>query len=337
MDQNEQNDLSQKNTEKHQEIQTETKEGFYSRNRFKILGIIVGAILVFTATIISFNLFLFADNSFAGLGGILILTLIRIIFIVVGTPVAIILFFVGHRIDDTNNKTLYRYPIWIEITGMIVGICLGWGLAILWAIILSVSQGLIWANPILYVPFPIITPLITYLCFKGAQFIYSFIDRKFRKDSFKPALIILICFSPFLIYSGHLLSQLAQQTTYQQNSALTDFKETEQGDSYIFTANIYVPETGEYHITATIGPSPQTPSAGTLRLDGIENIDRLNNYDLTKGENKLIYYPDNGDCPLAKTSTFQTYVTFNVSKVLPNQSTLGQPKVIRQDITCHQL
>ena len=321
----------------HQKMPVQKNSSLYARNRFKILGVLVGITLVFTTALISFNLFYITDNAFAGLGGEFILTLIRIAFIIVGTPVAIILFFIGHRVDDTNNKTnTYRYPIWIEIIGMIIGIGFGWGISILWAISLTLSLGLVWANPILYAPFPIITPVITYLCFKGTHFVYSFIDKKFRKESFKPLLILFIFTLPFLIYSGYILSQILQQASYQNAVTITNFKETSQGNGYIFTADMYVPQTDLYNITATIGSS-QAITAGTLRLNGIENIDRLNNYELTKGINKLIYYPDNGDCPLANTSTVHSYVTFSIKKVLEDRLTLTQPKVIQQNIICHAL
>ncbi|HSX09164.1 MAG TPA: hypothetical protein VLF93_03360 [Candidatus Saccharimonadales bacterium] len=313
-----------------------TNTSFYARNRYKILGLLLGFTVVFTTALISFNLFYITNSAFAGVGGDTILTLIRIAFIVVGTPISIILFFIGHRVDDSNNNASFRYPVWIEIIGMGIGLVLGWSISIVWAIMLFLSQGLVWANPLLYVPFPVITPVITYLCFKGAQFVFSFVDKKFRKNSFKPALILFLCSVPFLIYSGYITFQLFHQASSQNSVTITNFKEISQGNGYIFTADMYAPQEGLYNITATIGSS-QAITAGTLRLNGIENIDRLNNYELTKGINKLIYYPDNGDCPFGNTSTVQSYVTFKIKKVIQDRITLTQPNSIKQTITCHVL
>lgn len=331
---NQQPDSSLTNNDINQKAQPRQNISFYSKNRFKIFGLLLSITLVFSFIIIVINVFLLSNTSASNVfGGVLVLTLIRIAFLILGPPVSIILVFIGHRIDDAQNKAAYRYPIWVELIGMFIGIYLGLDTAILWIVSVSVSQGLIWANPILYIPFLVITPIITYLCLKGTQLIYSLVNKRFRGDSFKLLLIIFLLSSPFLIYSGYSLFQIHQQESSQTSITITDFKAASQGK--IYTANISIPQADEYNITATIGFSSPAASAGILRLNGIENIDGLNNYELTTGINKLIYYPNTNACPVSNSSTIHS-VTFEIRKVLANQLKVGNPKIITEPITCNQ-
>lgn len=309
--------------------QTHINSSFANRNRYKILGILISIILVFTIIIVSF-IFLSVQAT-VGNGAELILILIRIAFIIFATPVAIVLFFVGHRIDDVKNRAeAYHYPILIEILGITIGIYLGWTVSTIWVLIITISQGTLWTNPTLYIPFPVITPLVTYLCFKAAQFIYSLFDKKAQRSSLRMPLIAFVLVLPLLIYSIYTIFQLYNEASYQNQVTLTNFKEVRQGNNDIFTADMYVPQSDEYNIIATVGSSSHTVLAGILRLNGVENIDGLNNFILTKGDNKFIFYPNNKVC----SSNTSTSVSFDVRKVLAYRFTIAQAKVISENVTC---
>ncbi len=311
---------------------------FYSRNIFKIRFALFGTIIVFSILIFLLIILYYSNSPLLHLGGFLLLILTRIAFLILATPIAIIMFFIGHRIDDTKNKTtLYRYPMWVELLGVIIGIFFGWLTAVLVAFNLTVTQGLIWADPTLYLPFPFVTPLITYLCFKGIQFIYSFRVKKSQKGSFRLALIVLILSLPLLIYSGYVFFQILQEESYQADVTLTNFKEVPNGNSYIFTADINITQESLYHITASLGTSNHPTSVLALRLNGIANIDGLYNYELTKGVNKLIFTPNPADCPYSHTSAVSTYITFNINKVLADRFTIALPNQIKKNVTCGKL
>jgi len=308
----------------------QSNSSFNSKNRFKILSILLSIILVFAIIIVSFVLL--SIKSTIENEGYLALILIRIAFIIFTTPVAIILFFIGHRIDDAKNKLdVYRYPIWVEIIGIITGISLGWVISILWVFIITVSQGTIWANPVLYIPFPVITPLITYLCFKTVQFIYSLLNKKARRSSIKIPLIAFLLALPILIYSIYIILQINQEVSYQNQVTFTNFKETKQGNKHIFTAGVYAPQSNIYNIIAIVDSSSKKLSAGILRLNGVENIDGLNNFILNKGINKMIYYPNSNTC-----SGTRVTVSFDIRKLLADRFTTTQAKVIKETIKCHE-
>ena len=106
-------------------LEEQSHSRFNARNKFKILSFLLSIVLVFAIIIVSF--ILLAIKTTVENEGYLALILIRIAFIIFATPVAIILFFIGHRIDDAKNKAdVYPYPIWIEIIGIVIGIYLGW-------------------------------------------------------------------------------------------------------------------------------------------------------------------------------------------------------------------
>lgn len=304
---------------------------FMKRNQYKIFGLLLGIIVIFFVIVSVFGLFLASQHASGIDEDPLTLIFIRIAFIIFSAPIIIVLFFIGHRIDDKKNVASYRYPLWVELIGLIVGMYLGWELAILWIIIFAVSQGIIWENPLLYAPLPFITSLITYLCVKGMQFLYSLDNKKFYGDSFKWPLIIFILTLPLLFYSWHTLLEISQEESYQNQITISNFKQLQQGNKYIFTADMYVPQTSEYNVTGSVGLSPYI---GKVRLDGIENIDGLNNFILTQGMNKLIFYPNPQECPLITASPTHSYVTLKIRKVLASRFTLAQPKVIVENITC---
>lgn len=309
-----------------QNIQTQPTSSFYGRNRFKILGLLISIVLVFGIIVVSLNVFLISDAAANEFGGTLILTLIRIAFLIFGTPVAIILLFVGHRIDNAKNKIIsYRYPLWVEFIGLILGVYLGLNMAVLWIVIFSVAQGTLWTDPILYIPLPVITPIITYLCFKVAQLIYSLIDKRATRKNLKLTLIVFVLSLPLFAYSGYALYQIYLEEASEATITITNFKEVPVEKKSIYTADITIPKSDEYNVTAYVGSKP----SGTIRLNGIENIDGFNNFELTKGINKLIFYPDERTC----TSASQT-VSFQIRKVLANQLKLGNPKVITEKIVC---
>lgn len=306
---------------------------FDSRNRYKIFGILISIVLAFS--IIFISLILLSLNATIQTEGVVVLSLIRIAFIILGTPIAILLFFVGHRIDDAKNKDVsYRYPLWVEVVGMIIGLLLGLIVSSIWIITFTLTQGIIWSNPILYLPLPVVAPLITYLCFKGTQLIYALSNKNFLRGNFKLPLLIFLLSSPVLIYSGYIMFQIFQEASYQENVTITNFKEVQLGNNYIFTANMYVPQTSEYNITASIGQTPSDDIEGAVRINGIENIDGLHNYELNKGMNPLIYYPRSTDCAYATKPAKYTYVTFNVRKVLEYRIPLAIPKRITEKIAC---
>ena len=309
-----------------QKSESQSNQSFYEKNRYKIFGLLLSITLVFSFIIISINIFLLSDTTSYEVGGSLILTLVRIAFLIFVTPVAIVLLFVGHRIDTARNKTQsYDYPFWVELVGIIVGIYLGLNMAILWIVILSVSEGTLWTDPLLYVPLPVITPLITYLCFKTVQLVYSLFDKRAQRSGLKLTLIVFIISLPIFVFSGIALYQIYLDEASEATITMTNFKEIPSGQKNVFTADLSVPTSDEYNITAYIGSKP----SGTIRLNGIENIDGFNNFELTKGVNKLLYYPDSNNCTQSHIS-----VTFQARKVLANQLKLGSPKSITETITC---
>jgi hypothetical protein len=308
----------------------QSTSSFNARNKFKILSLIISIILVFTIIIVSFVAL--SIRATVGDEADLIFTLIRIVFIIFATPVAVLLFFIGHRLDDAKNKSVtYSYPIWLEIVGVVIGLYLGWLLSTLWVFIITVSQGTLWTNPVLYIPFPIITPLVTYLCFKIAQVIYSLFDKKARRSGFRMSLTAIILVLPILFYSGSTLLQEKQEVTYQNQVTLTNVKGIQEGNKITFTADVYVPQSDEYNIIATVNGSPKPIFAGALRLNGIENIDGLNNFLLNKGTNKMIFYPNSSVC-----TGNPIVVSFNVRKVLAYRFTTSQAKVITETVSCNK-
>lgn len=267
------------------------------------------------------------------LGGDLLLRLTRIAFIIIATPVVIITLLTGHRIDDTRNNTTI-YPLRVEVTGIIIGIILGSLLSFEWAFLLTLSIGTIWADPFLYSPFPIFTLLITYLCFKGSQYFYSRTHTLPFKQSFRLPFILLLFSLPVLLYSIYALASLLMKLSPQNEVTITNLKEIPSGDSYMVLADLTVPESGLYHVTASVGPTPHYTTPLALRLNGVANIDGLYNFELNKGINQLTYHPSAEDCAFTQGKTVSTNITFSVSLEVGGRFTTPLPHQIKENINC---
>jgi hypothetical protein len=304
----------------------------YIGNKYKIRSLLIAIVALFIFLLIILVTCYSLTCPLLNFGGALLMDLTKIAFIILVTPFAIVTLFIGYRIDERGN--IMRYPLWVELTGLIFGIFFGWAISVEWAFLLTISQGLIWANPFLYTPFAFITPLITYLCFKGAQFIYSINKKDVYKQSFFIPLVFFVFALPVLIYSALALFSLMRQEASQTSITLTNFKQTPKNLGYVLTGDVTVPEDYLYHITASVGTSPHLTSVLALRLNGVANIDGLYNFELTKGINTLSFTPSQTDCSYSSNTTSTKTVTFYISKVLADRLTIATPLTITETIMC---
>jgi hypothetical protein len=285
--------------------------------------------------IILVPVFLYLTNSpLLYIGGDLLLQLIRSVFIMIATPIVIITLFVGHRIDDTRNKVT-PYPMWVELTGLISGIFLGWTISAGWSFLLLISIGTIWSDPFLYAPFPIFTALITYLCFKGAQFIYKLKHKSRYRDSFKVSLFFFIMSLPVLLYTVMAFTKLIWEESIQNEVTITNLKEFPMENGYMVTADLSAPDADLYHITASVGQTPHATLPLALKVNGTANLDGLYNFELNKGVNQVTYVPNIKDCAFTEGQTISSTITFNINKVFAGRFIIGLPHQITLPITCH--
>ena len=309
------------------------KKQEYTGDKYKIRSVLLSIAFLFLALVVIDILLYIFNNPVMAIGTSLLLDLTRIIFIILVTPVAILTLFIGHRIDNERNKS-NRYPLWLELTGLILGFFFGWALSVEWALLLTIKVGIIWSDPFLYAPFPIFTPLLTYLCFKTAQFIYAKKHPVLKKERFIIPFIFLILSIPIFGYSASAIGYLLQQEALQNQVMVTNIMQVPMGEGYQIKADISVPEDNLYHITAQVSDTPHATSALALRLNGVANLDRLYNFELTKGVNRFTFTPSPLDCSNTKHSSEQTTLTINVSKMLADRFTIAQPHTFKTQITC---
>ncbi len=314
---------------------TTTTSPAYRGYKYKFKNVLLSITALFLLLISLLVICSLTKSPILQYGGPFLLDMTRIIFIILATPVAIITLFVGHRIDDSNNKT-NPFPLWIELIGLLFGMFLGWVISVEWVFFITISQGLIWTDPMLYLPFPILTPLFTYLFFKGIQLIYARNHQKKFSVGLKLPLFILLLASPVIVYSLYGLYTLLQEQLFLNAITVTNFKEIKVGDTYLFTADLSVPEDNLYHITASVGSTPHATKPLATRLNGIANLDGLYNFQLAKGTNTFSYQPNLKDCAFSKNATFTTTLTINVNKVIAGRFTSGIPHQIKLPVTCHK-
>lgn len=306
---------------------------FYEKNRNKIRGFFIAITIVFCILIDLPLLAYFTNSQILEYGGTFILTLTKILFIILATPCALIAFFIGYRLDQTKySKIPFNYPNRVELTGLLVGITLGLYFSVLWVYIITLSQGTYLFNPVLYSTFPLLTTLITYLTFKGTQLLYSKMYILNHKDNFTFPLLIFILAFPFFIYTVYSLTQISHQIAEQNEVTFTNFQEIPSVDRYDFVADIAVPATQVYNIDALIGSS--SVSNGTLRINGVQNFNGLDNYLLYKGVNSFTFEPNPGICPFENTSLYSTQMTIYIRKLLSDQYATTVKKTITESIKC---
>jgi hypothetical protein len=306
----------------------------YEKNKNKIRSFFIAITIVF-CILIDFPLIAyFTKSPILQYGGDFLLTLTKILFIIIATPFALIAFFIGYRIDQRKySKIPFNYPYRIEITGLLVGITLGLYFSILWVYIITLAQGTYLFDPALYITFPILTALITYLVFKGTQIIYSKMYTLNHKDSFIMPIIIFILVLPFFVYTIYSLTQIAHQIAVQNEATINSFQEFPSIDRYYFAADISVPATQVYNITALIG-SPSLPN-GTVKINGVQNFNGLDNYLLYKGMNTFTFVPNTDVCDFENTSTFTTEMTIYIRKLVSDRFATTVRKTITEPIKCN--
>jgi hypothetical protein len=307
---------------------------FYEKNKNKIRSIFIAVTVIFCIVIDFPVIAYFINSPILQYGGVYLLTLTKIIFIILATPSALIAFFIGYRIDQTKySKIPFNYPPRVEITGLLVGITLGLYFSVLWTYIITLTQGTLLTDPTLYITFPLLTTLITYLIFKSTQFIYSKMYILNHKDNFKIPLFIFILTIPFFIYTIYSLDQISHQIALQNEAAINNFQEFPGIDSYNFAADITVPATQVYNITALIGSSTQ-PN-GVIRINGVKNFGGLDNYLLYKGMNTFTFEPNAGVCQFENTPIFTTQMTVYIRKLLSDQFATTVRKTITETVKCN--
>lgn len=301
------------------------KKSFIQLFKFRVISILC-SICITLALLFFLGKFIYDINSFLLFGANQIMEIFTV------------LLFIGYRID-IRKAVSRNYPIIIEILGLITGIYLATQFCALWFIILF-SKG--WSGSIFYLPFIIFTPLLSYIMLKLAQFLLSIKNKNYRPFNFRFLIVIVIIFSPLLIYSIYALIVLLWQFTFsrgiQNEVSLKSFTQVAQGDEYVFTGNIFIPQDGEYTIAPTLGDAHDTVSSGQLYIDGKPDISYSNNYNLTTGWHTFKYYPNDLACPTyTDTTKTQSNVTFKVRKVLMYGIETGQPYFITHQVICSEL